>query len=242
MASLPADASPGIIQEELDFKRVILQTLSSSPQNTHRRMELEYEISDLQRMVREAGQKRMDMRAAAVDGNTNNSWALYNSGSRWGQANYNNTLPSPAYPPSTFGTDMGSVNDYPSTGLAYNTGSYLNDEGVFRGSGSLRYNAVASTSSSGSSVDPTSSEQPTSLLSLPSRKRPFDVRGSYFGDADRLESKSRRTTPSSNATGFSSPPVNQVPLGDPGYSSPTHGYDSDVFIDATAGLVSRFVL
>ncbi|KAI9779082.1 MAG: hypothetical protein M1839_007748 [Geoglossum umbratile] len=215
MATLPADASPGTIQDELDFKRVVLQTLSPSPRNTHRKMELEYEISDLHRMAREAGQKRADTEAARVDGNTDNSWALYNSASRWGQASYNNTLPSPAYPPSAFTTDMGGGNDYQPGALAYGSSSYLSGDGGLRGNSLLRYNAVASTPSS-SITDSTPLEQPTPHLSLPSRKRTFDVRGSFYGDADRQETKSRRTTPSSNATGFSSPPVNQISLGDTG--------------------------
>ncbi|KAH0542151.1 hypothetical protein FGG08_003451 [Glutinoglossum americanum] len=182
------------------------------------------------------GQKRIDAKTAKVDESSNSPWTGgYNSTSPWTGGNFNNTLPPPADSSGTLNMEYISGNNYRSTGLAHNSSAYLNDEGTFRGSSSLRYNALTGASSSSSSTDQTPSDQSTSHLSLPSRKRPFDLRGLYFGDADRQETKSRRTTPSSNNTGFSSPPVNQMSLADTGYSSPAYGYDSDVFLDATAG-------
>jgi hypothetical protein len=182
------------------------------------------------------------VKTARVDESSNSPWAEgYNSTIRWTGRNYNNTLLPPTDPSATPGMEYVGSNSYLSTDLENSSSAYPNDEGMFRGSSSLRYNTLTSTSSS-SSTEQTQSDQSTSYLSLPSRKRPFDVRSSYLGDTDRQEAKSRRTTPSSNTTGFSSPPVNQISLGDTGYSSPAYGYDSDIFLDATAGSVLRFVV
>ncbi|KAH0553208.1 hypothetical protein GP486_006618 [Trichoglossum hirsutum] len=179
-------------------------------------MELGYDVSDLDEIATVVGQKRVDMKTTRVDESSNNTWAEgYNPTIRWTGRNYNNTLPSPADLSATSGMEYIDSSSYPSTSLENSSGAYQNDKWTFGRIRSLGYNALASTSSI-SGTDQTRSDQSTPYLPLPSRKRPFDVRGSYLGDTDRQETKSRRTTPSSNTTGFSSPPVNRMSLGDTG--------------------------